>query len=159
MVEPGFLEILKLLENRLSKVNISWALTGSTNFALQGLAYVPSDIDIQTDRKGAFEIESLFKDFIVKKVTFSTNRLIRSYFGELNINGIPVEIIGDMEKLVDGEWEKAPKINEIKQYIIVGDLHLPVLSLQYEAKAYQKLGRVDKAEAIIKHIKTTQSLN
>ncbi|SDT49458.1 hypothetical protein SAMN05444162_4579 [Paenibacillaceae bacterium GAS479] len=153
MINSEFVSILKLLNERLESRDINWAITGSTNFALQGLAYEPNDIDIQTNQKGAYEIESLFKVYIRRPVSYSSNGSIRSHFGEMVINGVTVEIIGDIEKLVDGEWEKAPNLNEIIELINVVNLKLPVLSLEYEIEAYRKLGREDKAELLFKHLR------
>ncbi|MFE5322203.1 nucleotidyltransferase domain-containing protein [Paenibacillus sp. NPDC056579] len=112
-----------------------------------------SRYSIQTDKNGAFEIQSLFKEHLKREVTFSTTNNIRSYFGELNINGVSVEVIGDIQKLVDGEWELAPILNEIIRYISVDNIVLPVLSLEYEAEAYRKLGREEKANIIKEHLK------
>ncbi|MCR8632223.1 nucleotidyltransferase domain-containing protein [Paenibacillus radicis (ex Xue et al. 2023)] len=159
MINSDFVAVLKFLVERLSTSNINWAITGSTSFALQGLHYDPEDIDIQTDKKGAYEIESLFMDHVRRHVGFSSSGFIRSHFGELIINGISVEIIGDIEKIVDGEWEKVPNLNEIKQLVRVFNLELPVLTLEYEAQAYEKLGRKDQAETLLKHISNPNIFN
>jgi len=154
LVNPDLILVLKLIHECLSVTEINWALTGSTSFALQGLPYEPEDIDIQTDQQGAYEIESLFKNCIKRHVTFSSNGAVRSYFGELVINGISVEIIGDIEKLVgEDDWQQAPNLNEIKQFINVENLKIPVLSLVYEAQAYRDLDREDQAAALFNHIR------
>ncbi|GGD62350.1 nucleotidyltransferase domain-containing protein [Paenibacillus nasutitermitis] len=152
MIKPNFIEILKLLEGKLSKAKINWALTGSTSFALQRLQYEPNDIDIQTDQKGAYEIQSLFKEHVKREVSFSTKNNIRSYFGELNIDGVSVEIIGDIQKFDGTEWERTPNLHEIKHYINAFNLELPVLTLEYEVEAYRRIGRVEKAEALARFI-------
>ncbi|SEL95027.1 hypothetical protein SAMN04488688_10781 [Paenibacillus sp. cl141a] len=156
MIKPTFIEVLKLLEDELSKTEVNWALTGSTSFALQGMQYEPDDIDIQTDQEGAYEIQSLFKEHIRREVSFSTKNNIRSYFGELNINGVSVEIIGDIQKFDGTEWERTPNLHEIKHYINVFNLKLPVLTLEYEVEAYRRIGRIEKAEALARFI--TESL-
>ncbi|MBP1996934.1 nucleotidyltransferase domain-containing protein [Paenibacillus eucommiae] len=152
MVNLEFISILRLVNELLSTRDIDWAITGSTSFALQGLPFKPDDIDIQTNQQGAYEIESLFKNYIRRPVVYSSNGFIRSHFGELVITGISIEIIGDIEKFVDGVWEKAPNLNEIKKFINVANLKLPVLSLEYEVEAYRKLGREDKAATLFKHL-------
>jgi len=156
LIKPTFIEVLKLLEDELSKTEVNWALTGSTSFALQGMQYEPDDIDIQTDQEGAYEIQSLFKEHIRREVSFSTKNNIRSYFGELNINGVSVEIIGDIQKFDGTEWERTPNLHEIKHYINVFNLKLPVLTLEYEVEAYRRIGRIEKAEALARFI--TESL-
>ncbi|MCM3781552.1 hypothetical protein M3231_01060 [Neobacillus mesonae] len=152
MIKPSYIEILKILYTKISKESITWALTGSTSFALQGLNFEPKDIDIQTDKNGAFEIQSLFEQYIKREVSFVTSNNIRSYFGELNINGVTIEIIGDIQKFADGEWDCVPDLSQITHNIGVSDMIIPVLTLEYEAEAYRKLGREEKAKIIAKYI-------
>lgn len=50
---------------------INWAITGSLGFALQGVATLVRDIDVQTDGPGAFAIEKRFAAYVLKPVEFS----------------------------------------------------------------------------------------
>lgn len=107
------------------------------------------DIDIQTDRAGAYRTEELFYEYLKRKVTFSSTDRIRSHFGCLNIRGIQVEIMGDIEKrLPDGTWEEPVDLRAVRHFIDVEGMRIPVLSLEYEYEAYLKLGRVEKAKVI-----------
>jgi hypothetical protein len=141
-----------MLNERLSTTHVNWALTGSTSFALQGLPFEPSDIDIQTDEQGAYAIEQLFRDHVQEKVRFSSNGSIRSHFGELQINGIRVEIMGNIEKRIHHKWEKQPNLDDIKRFVMIDDIRIPVLSLEYEEKAYRALGRIEKADLIAQYL-------
>lgn len=60
--------------------------------------------------------------------------------------------MGDIEKSVEGRWEKTPDLRQIIRFIRFEDMELPVLSLEYEAQAYHKLGRMDKAEMIMQYV-------
>jgi hypothetical protein len=71
--------------DRLESKNIIWAITGSLSMSLQGVPVIPNDIDIQTDEKGAYEIQELFKDYITKPVTFCGDTSIKSHFGSITI--------------------------------------------------------------------------
>jgi hypothetical protein len=73
-------------------------LTGSLSFALQGVSVEPRDIDLQTDETGAYAIEKLFQEQVVKPVAFWASENMRSHFGVLEIAGIKVEIMGRTEK-------------------------------------------------------------
>lgn len=148
MIPERFVKVIKMIHGKLTGSDIVWALTGSTSFAIQGLDVVPKDIDIQTDKEGAYRIEELFSEYVVERVKFKESELIRSHFGKLVIDGIDVEIMGDIQKKVDGNWE--PPVN-LPQYILFVDfqgLKLPVLSLEYEAEAYRKLHRYDRARVL-----------
>jgi len=151
IINSAYLKVLEKIYSRLTKTNINWAVTGTLGFALQGLPVNPNDIDIQTDKVGAYETEKLFSEFVIKKVSFSTAEKIRSHLGELKINGIKVEIMGDIQKRnADQTWEPPVDLNKHKKMIEVEGMHIPVLSLEYEYQAYLKLGRKDKAEMLRK---------
>jgi ribosomal protein S18 acetylase RimI-like enzyme len=149
VVDQIHLEALGKIYDRLGGANINWALTGSLSFALQGVPVEVHDIDIQTDRAGAYEIERRFSDLITRKVEFSEAAGIRSYFGAFVIDGIEVEVMGDIQKrLEDGSWEHPVSLGRHKKWIEVQRMKIPVLSLEYEYDAYLKLGRKDKAEVL-----------
>lgn len=153
MLNDDLFSVLTIIYDRLSSTAINWAVTGSASFALQGLPFDPTDIDIQTDESGAYQIERLFKEYIEKDIKYSSNGLIRSHFGELIISGIRVEIMGDIDKLINHEWVKQPNLDDIKEFVLVDNMRIPVLSLNYEAKAYRALGRTEKADRITQYVK------
>jgi hypothetical protein len=124
-------------------------VTGSFGFVLQGVPAKPNDIDIQTDEAGAYEIERLFSEFVVKKVKFSATEKIRLHFGALEIDGVKVEIMGDIQKrFEDGTWEEPVNFEHHKRFVEVEGMNVPVLALEYEYQAYMKLGRVEKAQML-----------
>ena len=88
MLNPDYLKVLRKIKERLNNISVNWAVTGSLGFALQGVPVEPNDIDIQTDKRGAYEIEYHLSEFVTKRVKFSSMERIRSYFGELMIDGI-----------------------------------------------------------------------
>jgi hypothetical protein len=82
-------------------------------------------------------------------VTFSATDNIRSHYGSQEIDGIRVEIMGDVQKrLPDGTWENVVDIRTHRQYVKMEGMVIPVLSLAYEQEAYLLLGRIDKAKKI-----------
>lgn len=106
MIDLSYLNVLRKIYARLNDSTVNWIVTGSLGFALQGVPVEIHDIDIQTDKAGAYEIERRFSEFVTRKITFSCTERIRSHFGALTIDGIKVEIIGDIQKwLNDGIWE------------------------------------------------------
>ena len=149
MIDQQHLNVLSIIYARLNTSDVNWVLTGSASFALQGLPLEVNDIDIQTDKVGAYKIEHLFSEFIVKKVNLSSTEKIRSHFGALMIDGIKVEIMGDIQKRSkNGQWEQPVDLQKHKQFVDIEDMHIPVLSLEYEYQAYLKLGRVEKAKLL-----------
>lgn len=149
---------LRIIHDTLSDSDVAWVVTGSAAFALRGMPVSPSDIDIQTDRAGAYRIERRLHQFVVKPVTFSAAERIRSHFGELEIEGVKVEVMGDIEKqLPDGSWEPPPDIDAHLDIVRAADMSVPVLSLEYEAAAYETLGRTERARMLREWVRRTSS--
>lgn len=148
MIEPRTLSALRVLWMRLKGCGSAWAITGSLGMALQGMDVEVHDVDLQTSRDGAYEIESLLSDFVQDPVGLSASEHIRSYFGSFEINRVCVEVMGDLQKWVDGAWEEPVNVEKYRQWVVVGEMRVPVLSLEYECEAYRKLGRIERAEEI-----------
>jgi hypothetical protein len=138
---------------------VDWVVTGSLGFALQGVPVEPDDIDLQTNEVGAYEIERLFSEFVVKPVTFSAAERIRSHFGTLLIDGIQVEIMGDIQKRCeDGSWEEPVDLEHHKRVVMCAGMRVPVLSLEYEYHAYLMLGRTEQARKLRQWLNGNPSL-
>ena len=128
---------------------LDWALTGSTALALQGVDVVAHDIDLQTSAEDAYRAEERLKEFVVTPVREVISQHMRSHLGKLEINGIQVEIMGDIQKrAADGPWDEPPRLEQNKQWVVFEGLRLPVLALEYEYRAYLQMGRLEKAQQI-----------
>jgi hypothetical protein len=151
MIEEQYLNVLRKIYLRLGDNQAIWVITGSLGMALQGMDVKIHDIDIQTNKYGAYEIEKCFPEYRVKPVHYSISERIRSHIGMLEINGIKVEIMGDIQKLLDDHtWEEPVKVEDHRCWIEINGIRIPVLSLEYEYQAYLQLGRIEKAEMLRK---------
>jgi hypothetical protein len=150
-IGPDHLRALGKIVDGLRDSSVNWALTGSCSFAVQGMPIKPNDIDIQTDKNGAYKIEKVFSENMVEKVRFLESGKIRSHFGAMMIDGVRVEIMGDIEKRDHaGEWGEPVDLNRHKILVKYEGMEVPVLSLEYEYEAYKALGRFEKAEVLKK---------
>lgn len=141
--------VLETLSTTLVDCSVTWALTGSTSFALQGVPLTPNDVDVQTTEEGAYAIEDSFPEQVVEPVSFSESESIRSHFGALELDGLRVEVMGALQKRrSDGTWESPVDIEQRRRFVDLEDLRVPVLSLQYEAEAYRQLGRTERADLL-----------
>ncbi len=145
-IPPEHCAALRRLHDRLAADGLPWAVTGSLGFALQGVPVAVRDIDIQTDREGAYRIAALFAASVTLPVAWRADERIRSHFGRLTLDGMAVEIMGAVQKrLADGAWEDPVDIARYRQFVAFEGLRVPVLSLAYECQAYRRLGRLEKA--------------
>jgi hypothetical protein len=149
MLDPRYLAVLRKIHDRLRGSNVKWVITAGASLALQGLPVEVHDIDLQTDEAGAYEIERRFAESVTREVRFSAEETIRSHFGTLMIDGIEVEIMGDVQiRREDGGWADAPDLRSHKQFVQVDGMRIPVWSLEYEREAYRRLGRAEKVEMV-----------
>jgi hypothetical protein len=153
MLPPTHRDVLHKLYAQLKDTSINWVVTGSLSFALQGVPITPNDIDLQSDKTGAYTIEQHFSEFVVRKVAFLPSEKICSYFGVLTIDGINVEIMGDLQKRkANGEWEEPVDLALYKHTVVFDGMHIPVLTLEYEYYAYMKLERFERAQMLMNTI-------
>ncbi len=146
MIPQNFLAVMRFVASGLASLNVEWALTGSLGMALQGMPLDVHDIDLQTDRQGAFEIQQRFSAHLSRPVLLVERERIRSLLGALLIDGVTVEIIGDMQKrLEDGSWESPVRVGDFILWVETAGMRLPVLSLEHEHEAYLLMGRLEKA--------------
>jgi hypothetical protein len=151
MLDPRYLGVLRKIQDRPHDSSVKWVITAGVNLALQGLPVEVHDIDLQTDEAGAYEIERRFAGFVTREVRFSAEERIRSHFGTLMVDGIEVEIMGDVQiRREDGEWGDAPDLDSHKKFVKVDGMRIPVWSLEYECEGYRRLGREEKAEMVRK---------
>ncbi len=149
MVPQAYLDVLRSLAGQLSETGIRWVVTGSLGFALQGVPATPHDIDLQTDAAGAYAIERRFLAHSVRPVAFTATERMRSHFGALAIDGITVEIMGDIQKRLPAcAWEDPVDLRRYRQTVDVAGMSIPVLALDYERAAYARLGRVETARML-----------
>ncbi len=149
MIDDHLSDALRLILDRMAHRPVVWAITGSLGHALQGLPLTPDDIDIQTDAAGAYAIGRIFADRTSIPVRFVVSERVRSHLGALALGSVSVEIMGEVEKrLPDGSWTYPPALIEHRQFVDAGGRTVPVLSLAYEARAYEILGRTARADLL-----------
>lgn len=79
---------------------------GSTSLAMLGVDVEVNDVDILTNKYGAEQLDLLLSKYRIKKLEHSEIGRIRSYFGIYSINGIKVEIMGDLQhklEMINGQ--------------------------------------------------------
>ncbi len=159
MISREIIKTLKFIVSRLGNQKINWALSGSLGLALRGIKVKPHDIDIISNKKGAYRIASLFKDYEFKKLEFSRNESFASYYGKAKINGIIVDIVGNFrKKMLDGSWTKDSSLR-YKEFFNFRGIKIPLLSLEREYKTYynnRSRKRLKTAQKIKEYLQTKE---
>jgi len=119
----------------------------------------PNDIDICTDEAGAYRINALLKAYETSPVSFSSTGKIRSHFGKFRINGIEVEVIGNIQTMNNHRWQDIIDLKSIIQQINYKNITIPVLNLTAESAGYKALGRFQRADEIDQFIASMGGLS
>jgi len=153
MIPKTHLKALQIIHKALWDEYMAWAVTGSTNMALQGMMVTPKDIDIQANEEDAYKIAELLSEYVVEPVAFKESDKIKSHCGKLEIEGVQVEILGAVQnKLEDGSWEEPVNVMDFRLTVVYINLKMPVLDLEYERDAYKIMGRADKVKILDRYL-------
>ncbi|MBR9706085.1 hypothetical protein GOV14_03560 [Candidatus Pacearchaeota archaeon] len=135
-------KILELITSKLKGLN--YAFIGSISVKAQGVKEIkPRDIDILTTPEELKTIVEKLKEHQTKEVYFDESNGRNSYRTFFEIDGIEIEVLGNVNNVVRSK-------NSLDKKIIVkhDDLELSCLPLKEEITAYEKMGRKDKADMI-----------
>ena len=130
MISAKIVRALLKMSEVLEPKKVAWAVDGSTALALQGIDITPADLDILSDREGAYRISRLFAGAVVAPVRYRKSVRFWSHFGEMKIEGVKVEVMGNLRVFQDGKWSKvmSPSTRKIK-WVKVERIKIPVVSL------------------------------
>jgi hypothetical protein len=141
MVPKKIQRALEIIYSRLKNKKIKWVLAGSSSLALQGVKIRPKDIDIITDKRGALLMNKLLKEYKVKPVKFQRSEFFESYFGEFKIDGVKIEIMGNLKEKRGKKWISLLKRIKSPDFVKIGEIKLPVSPLIDQLRSYEKSGR------------------
>jgi len=140
-LDPKIIEALQAVVQKLKSTDIKWALAGSLSLALQGVKVDPGDIDILTDREGAYRIAGLLKKHEKQPVRLRSDKWSRSHFGEFEIKGVKIEVMGDLEEKTGDKWTSLSGRLVSPKSIKIDRMKVPVSSLEEQLKSYRLSGR------------------
>jgi hypothetical protein len=141
--------VLAFLVSRIDPGDYLWALTGSAGLRLQGVDLTVHDLDLQTDAKTIYRLETNLAEFMKVPVHIWESEHTLSYHGQAEINELQVELLGDIRhRGAEGAWLPPLDIPSVLVWVEWRGMQIPLLSLAHEALAYEKMGRTQKAELI-----------
>jgi len=152
-------QVLKIISDRLKDKEISWCIAGSCALLLHGIDIKEiDDIDIISDKEGAFNICKHFNNHEVSAIREKMSDNLVSVMGILVIDDIKVEVKGDLKYkgATDTAWHTSSKMLRSPQMITVGDFSVPVASLDDLLHVYKTMGR-DKDLKRVEAIKKAQT--
>jgi hypothetical protein len=137
----------------LAGIDEPWAITGSVSHRLQGVHVTPHDIDIQTTSEGARQVFARLGSEVRVPLAELSSEFMRSVLGSFTLGGIIVEVMGDIQKKSpDGDWEAPTDIVRHRTVVLLAGHRVPVLNLEYEAEAYERIGRHERSSLLREHL-------
>jgi hypothetical protein len=154
-ISPEFISALFIISSKI--FGEDYAIRGTTSLVLQGLDMGLEDIDILCDGPTAVKANDLLKEYLVKSVEYSESSKFKSYFGEFNINGVKVEIMGDWQiKTTKGIWSEVHNGSNKVEIDFEGSL-LPVTTIDEELKVFIEMGRWNAYHKIKKQLPSRET--
>lgn len=150
---PQFKKTISFLTQKLK--DHKYAFRGTTSLVLQGVDMNVDDIDILCDKETANVLNRKLKSYLKKEIAYKESDKFRSYFGELEIEGTKVEVMGDWQiKDAKGEWSHPFDASggEITEKRVNGET-VKLTTVGTELKMYTLMGRWSALAKIKRQLK------
>lgn len=140
-------ETLIFVANKLNEAGADWALIGSANLALQGMDVAPGDIDILVNFSEKEKIESIFSE----EEKISDSKLKNGEGEELTylIGGVEIQFCFEYAHGFYADFLEKEEFEKI----VLKSVEIPCNRLEDEIRAYEHLGKKEKAEKIREFLK------
>ncbi|MCX8088011.1 MAG: nucleotidyltransferase domain-containing protein [Meiothermus ruber] len=150
LLPERIVQVLRVICPILNDARVEWATSGSLALALHGLPVVPKDVVLKTDRVGVEQTARLLVEYLSHPPGLHLGvRLIRAYMVQLKIQGLEVEVMGNLEfQSPDGRWNPAPDFRQKRTTIDYLGLRIPVVSLEFLLALYTQLQRPGRVALI-----------
>lgn len=124
----------------LNKLDFSWAIVGGCNLYLRKCKANVNDIDIITSREGSNTIFNNLKKYIASELSYSELNNVRSYYFTSCVDGIIVEVMGDVENKIRDTWIKNTIWEKNIELFVIDQTNIPLTTLVYEMYINRQLG-------------------
>jgi hypothetical protein len=141
MMESNFEETLSFLALQLYAIQCDWFLIGTMSLYLQGYLVEPNDIDILCSSVAAERIANILKPYHVPFNTAVSRDKFDSLFSRYKINGINVEVMGDLKVNTHNGWVSLLKHIVQFETVTLNGYLFRVPSKADQIKIYQLFGR------------------
>ena len=150
MKQDILVKVISKIAYKLPFNRYIWALTGGASMQFRGISHNANDIDILASPQFTKAASKTFSSEVILPPRRNRKENIESFYSFFIINGIPIDIMADVINLgPDLIWRPHYEwINNINEYQ-VGNITIPLLSLEYEIEISKKLGLEDRIKKIL----------
>jgi len=140
---------LEIIALTLNAEKMNFKVVGGTVAALYGISTPVKDIDIELSAEDSYRFQELFAGYLIEPISLSDNGEHRSHFGKFEINGIPVDIMGDLHRREEGRW--IPTYTLTRAALKLNGIAIHVPWLEEETLAYIRRGKMKRAGLCLPH--------
>ena len=137
---PLWRSVLRKLAGELAQTGISYTLTGSANLALRGVPLLVNDVDLEMSAQDAGRFQECYAEFAKMPVALRQDEHYRSYFGRFELDGVMLEVMGDLQRWEAGDWK--PTANTTRQQLDLDGVAVQAAWLEEEPLANLRRGRL-----------------
>lgn len=149
-VPKNFKKVILLLAARLK--DFQYAFRGTASLVLQGIQMKVADIDVVGDEEAALACNDLLAEYLVEEVAFKESEKFKSFFGKFEIEGIPVEVMGEWQiKDTKGRWSEPFNASQ-RKLISFSEREVYVTLIEEELAVFAKMGRWTAYQKIKKQL-------
>ncbi|MCX6773653.1 MAG: hypothetical protein NTY68_01490 [Candidatus Micrarchaeota archaeon] len=142
MINEDYKKAIFEISELLIQNSIKYAITGSTNLALQGIPIIPQDIDIVVEYEDLQKMVKIFPKYLKTGMRKMETKHGEAWEVLLDMDGVEVQFFAEMQ----GEYHSA--LYENSHSIEMDDRLIYCLPLRQEMKIYEDMGKKDKAKMI-----------
>lgn len=139
---------VKKLFQHLDGLKCIWAIVGGCNLYLRDCLPSTSDIDIITSHDGAVLIFGRLEKYAKGKISHSEAKNVRSDFFQAVIDDCTIEVMGNPENKINDRWVRNIEWMLNVEHILVGNMLVPVTTLDYEKRINQELNNWTRVKDI-----------
>jgi SAM-dependent methyltransferase len=141
--KPLWRSVVVQLARRLQEAGISYKIAGGASIALHGVPIHVKDLDIEMSGPDAFRFQELFSEYVQDPVRFSEREQYRSYRGIFVLQGVQVDVMGDLQRREGDGW--VPTATRTETIIHLEGMPISVSWIEEETLAYIRRRRLDRA--------------
>ncbi len=146
---PRWRAVLGDLAQELKTHSADYRLVGGAALALRGLDVELNDLDLEMPKAEAYAFEERHAQSVILPVAWRETETMRSHYGRFEIDGVPVDIMAELERKIDGRW--VPTFGATHETVDLDGVAISVLSLEEETLAYLRRGRLDRVALALPH--------
>ncbi len=147
---------LRAIAEQTAAHGIALVVSGGAAFAIHGIAVPVHDLDLLTDRAGAYHFGEIFAAQAVQPVVYRTSEQYRSHFGRFEVQGVPVDVMAELEWCEQGRWQ--PIFAATRSEIELDGVLVTSAWPEEEFLAAIRRGRLARAAAVLPQLDQTRLL-